>query len=45
MSSCSVNNAKTACVVAKNTCAEYTTTDCGYAYNEGECVVSGTNCV
>ncbi|CAD8124536.1 unnamed protein product [Paramecium sonneborni] len=43
---CSVNSNKTACVIAKATCAEYTiTTECGYATNEGECIVQGTACV
>ncbi|CAD8210128.1 unnamed protein product [Paramecium octaurelia] len=45
INTCSVNAAKTACITIKDTCTEYTTTECGYAKNEGECVVSGTACV
>lgn len=45
LNTCSVNAAKTACVTAKDTCSLYTATDCGYAVNEGECVVSSGSCV
>lgn len=45
MSTCSVNAAKTGCVLAKNTCSEYSAAECGYAINEGECTVSSGSCV
>ena len=46
MNTCSVNRDGNGCVPAKDTCAEYTNlTDCGYALNEGSCVVSGNICV
>ncbi|CAD8210801.1 unnamed protein product [Paramecium pentaurelia] len=45
LSTCSVNTGKSACVTAQNTCAEYSVADCGYAVDEGECVISGGACV
>ncbi|CAD8203698.1 unnamed protein product [Paramecium pentaurelia] len=33
---CSVNAAKTKCILAKNTCAEYQLDDCDHAIDEGE---------
>lgn len=44
LNTCSVNAGKTACVTSQNTCSAYTVADCGYAINEGECVVSGSAC-
>ena len=46
LTTCSVNAAKNACVTAVATCAGYTNVaDCGYATDEGECVVSAGTCV
>ena len=45
LNTCTVNTARTACVDQKATCSAFSVVNCGYAANEGECMVSNGACV